>query len=177
MSSVLLLAAACTLHVGGPPSAGFWVSQVEAPVAEPNIDIIVLDAVETRLAAGGAFVKGGTALALLIERADWSPSRRDGDALVYAARLRVRAAGVDATRTCELSGEVLAPTSGNALPATRAAVFQSLAERCAAELVAWFVLAPAPAPLVPGAPDAGVLSPPTQPPPTPPPPALPVAPG
>lgn len=128
------------MHLGSPPAPTFRVAEVLAPVAEPGIDVAVLNAFESRLSLSPPADSERTALKLLVERADWTPSRRDGAVLIYSARLRVRASTPAAARSCDLAADVLSPSEAELAPAARASAFGSLAERCAAELVAWLVL-------------------------------------
>lgn len=139
---VLVWAVGCTLHLGSPPAPTFRVAQVLAPVAEPNIDVVVLAAVESRLALAAPSAEPTVAINLLVERADWAPSRRDGDVLVYSARLRVKVSTPSLDRACDLSAEVLSPSAAELAPPVREDAFGNLAERCAAELVAYLTLSP-----------------------------------
>ncbi len=81
-----LLFSGC-LHVGTPPSAAAWVVQVEAPVAEPDLDRALKGVLEAELRARGAW--GGPIAVVRVVQADWVPERRLDEVLVYAARLAV----------------------------------------------------------------------------------------
>ncbi len=137
MSTVFALLVGCALHVGTPPSRGYAVIRVDAPVAEAEIDVALRAAVEASLAARGA--SGSEPLALQVEVASWTPSRREGDLVVYLAELRVRFVAGERTRSSASSTFVPAPADAASARAEREAAFADLAERVAAEGVTWLL--------------------------------------
>lgn len=129
--------AGCTLHFGTPPSPGYAVVRVDAPVAEPDVDVRVRAAVEAALAARGA--SGTVPISLQVERASWSPSRREGDVVVYLAELRVRLVAGSRSRASSVSAQVPAPADAALARQARAEAFAGLAERAAVDGVTWLL--------------------------------------
>jgi hypothetical protein len=134
----LSLLAACTLHFGVRPVEGWRVDRVDAPVAEPDVDTALRGAVEAALAARGA--SGDRPLTITIERAEWTPARRDGDTLVYVASLRLRVLGAAREGSFDLREDVLAPATSEEARSVRAAAFRRLADRAAGQVAAWLAL-------------------------------------
>ncbi len=127
----------CTVHLGLPPSRGYAVVRVDAPVAEPDVDTRVRAAIEGALAARGA--SGSEALSVVVERASWSPARREGDVVVYTAELRLRLASGGRSRVAVASSQVPGPADAALARQARAAAFAALAERAAADGVTWLL--------------------------------------
>jgi hypothetical protein len=128
---------ACALHAGVMPAGGGWrLDDVVAPVAEPGIDDAVRAAVLDALAARGALDAGGTPLVVTVVAADWRPTRRSGDVLLWEAVLTVRfeAAGRAVTRTRTRVVTDVADAAG--ARAVREEAFAILARQVADEGVA-----------------------------------------
>lgn len=103
----------CALHVGVPPSGEGWqLPTVTAAVAEPGVDDSVRAAVTDALASRRAL--GGRPLAVTVEEASWTPSRRSGDVLLYDARLVVRFDAGDRSRRAWAARAVIDPGSAGA---------------------------------------------------------------
>lgn len=142
---LLPLFAACALHLGTLPAEGWSVVEVLAPVAEPGVEEEVRGAVVAALAGRGA--AGASPLQLAVERAEWRPGRRTGEAVIYDATLAVRFRTGARERAVVVSTAVPDPGDAAAAVGVRAATFADLARRAAAEGVTWLVLggaAPAP---------------------------------
>ncbi|MBM4391384.1 MAG: hypothetical protein FJ090_09700 [Deltaproteobacteria bacterium] len=137
MSTVFALLVGCALHVGAPPTRGYAVIRVDAPVAEASIDTALRSSVEAALAARAA--SGSEALALEVELASWTPSRREGELVVYLAELRVRFVAGERSRSSASSTLVPGPGDAAGARAAREAAFADLAERVAADGVTWLL--------------------------------------
>lgn len=137
MSTVLALLVGCALHVGTPPARGYAVIRVDAPVAEAEIDVALRASVAAALAARGA--SGSDPLSLEVEVASWTPSRREGELVVYLAELRVRFVAGDRSRSSRSSTLVPGPGDAAGARAARAAAFADLADRVAADGVTWLL--------------------------------------
>ena len=100
-----------------------------------------LDAVRAAVIDGLAARRalGGPALDLEVLAADWRPSRRSGDTLLYDARLVVRVRAGEASREAWAVASQADPGSAAGVPELRARVFEALAREVAAEIVAWAV--------------------------------------
>lgn len=137
VAPVWCLLLACVVHVGIAPPAHTWsLPSVEAPVAEPGVGDAVREALLARLAARRALDPGADALHVQVVTADWLPSRRSGDTLLYDARLVVRAQAGPRTREAWAQASIPDPGSA-ATPELRARVFADLADQVADELAAW----------------------------------------
>lgn len=135
---MLLLLSACAVHLGVAPALHRWsVPGVSAAVAEPGVGDAVRAALIEGLAARGALDPGGSPLVVEVRSADWLPSRRSGDTLVYDARLVVRVTAGATSREAWAVQSVPDPGVAAAVPELRARVFVTLSQEVAQELAAW----------------------------------------
>lgn len=134
----------CTMHWGMPPATVWHLATVSAPVAEPEVDRSVQDALLNRLslrrALGNSEARSLTAEVLA---ADWLPVGRSGDQLLYEARLLVRLRAGPQERTFSASQTVPDPGSAAAAVPLRNQVFAQLAEVVATAGVNWVLSLPA----------------------------------
>ncbi len=142
LSTVALLLAGCSVHVGVLPVRGTWtVAEVAAPVAEPDVDDWVEEAVTTSLGLRRALDPAGGALRVTVTEAAWSPSRRAGDVLLYEARLTLRLEADGRTVTRTRSWTVVDPGDAASARRLREDTFRALARQVADDGVTW-LLAP-----------------------------------
>lgn len=138
MSTLLLLLASCSLHLGTVPTPGFVLTEIVAPVAEPGVDDAVRGAVDRALSARNA--DGDTAVSIRVERADWRPGRRVGEVVTYDATLALRFRTGERERSVVVTSPFPDPGTAAAGDLARAAAFVQLAERAAEQGVAWLTL-------------------------------------
>jgi hypothetical protein len=137
--STLLLA--CALHLGTAPPASRWsVPAVLAPVAEPDVDLRVREALLDALAARGAL--GGPPLSVTVTVATFLPSRRAADTLLYDATLVLRVRAGARERDVLATASVIDPGNAGDASVLRADAFRRLARTAAAEVAAWAVAPP-----------------------------------
>ena len=110
---------------------------VGAAVAEPGVGDAVRAALLEGLAARGALDPAGSPLVVEVRSADWLPSRRSGETLIYDARLVVRVTAGGASRDAWALQAVPDPGVAAAVPELRARVFVELSQQVAQELAAW----------------------------------------
>lgn len=141
---LLLSTLLACLHLGvRPPAAVFGGVEVYAPVAEPGVDEALRSALLRALAARQATAASGATVEVRITEAALTPAVRGdpaapGGGLWYLARLRADVDAGGRARSFEVRDWV--PETG-AVP-DRAAVFDALAGRLAAEAAAWAAAAP-----------------------------------
>jgi hypothetical protein len=141
-TSWLLLAAGCAVHLGVVPASGsFSVAPVSAPVAEPDVDAWVEEAVTTALSARRALDPQGPSLQVTVTDAAWVPARRSGDVLLYEARLTLRLEGAGRTGTQTRTRTIVDPGDAASARALREATFRSLAREAAEDGVSWLLAA------------------------------------
>jgi hypothetical protein len=142
--SLLFLATGCAVHLGVIPTTGAYsVAAVEAPVAEPDADVWVEEALVTALVSRHALDPAGPALHVTVTEAAWLPAQRAGDVLLYDARLTLRLQAGDRVTTQTRARSVVDPGSAGEARAAREAVFRALARQAAEDGVAWLLEAPA----------------------------------
>lgn len=142
LSTVVLLLAGCSVHLGVMPVEGRWaVTEVSAPVAEPDVDAWVEEAVTTALVSRGAHAPDGGALRVTVTDASWNPARRAGDVLLFEARLTLALAAGDRTTTRTRIRTVVDPGEAAGARALREDTFRALAREAAEDGITW-LLAP-----------------------------------
>lgn len=142
LSTFPLFLFGCSVHLGTVPVEGRWsVATVDAPVAEPDVDAWMAEALAAALASRGALDPSGPAVTVTVTDASFTPARRAGDTLLYDARLTivVEAGGRTATRTRTWS--VVDPGDAAGARALREATFRTLARQVADDAIA-HLLAP-----------------------------------
>lgn len=140
MSTALLLLAGCAAHLGTIPASGGWaLTEVAAPVAEPDVDVQVRAALLDALAARRALANDGSPLRATVLEAAYVPSRRSGDVLVYEARLTVRLDAGERTVTRQRARLVSDPGDAAGGRAAREAAFRELARQVAEDGVSWLL--------------------------------------
>ncbi len=114
------------MHVGTVPITAGWALQtVRAPVVEPGVEDALRAAVNEALSARGA--QGERPLVVTVLRADWNPSRRSGNILLYDAVLVAQFASGDVVRETNAVRTVVAPATAAEAAHARAAAFDLLA--------------------------------------------------
>jgi hypothetical protein len=126
-----------------PPSTDWHLGAVSAPVAEEGVDLALqnalLDQLSLRQSLGNASSPTLTADVL---NADWVPTGRSGEQLLYEARLTIRLHAGSVSRNFSATQTVLDPgTAGASLP-LRAAVFAELSKVVAQTGINWVLSLP-----------------------------------
>ncbi len=134
----MLLAVACSWHLGTAPTTGFELVGTRAVVAEPGVEEVVGSAVVQALAARRAL--GSTPLELSITRAELRPGRRTGDTVIYDLTLAVEFRAGGRSRLVTVHSTLPDPGNAGAAAVDRSAAFRALAESAALEGVAWLTL-------------------------------------
>ena len=117
----------CFLHVGVPPTSSWWVAQAENASIEPELDTIFSQALQSSLAGRNALgTPAASPVHVRVVIADWSPSLRSGDQLLYEARLTIEAVTPTETRRFSVSRLVPDPGSAGAAQELRTQVFHDL---------------------------------------------------
>lgn len=138
MSTLALLLFGCAVHLGTIPVDGGWrVVRVEAPVAEPDVDAWVGEAVTSALAARGAHDPAGDVLRVTVTEASWSPARRSGPTLLYEARITLAIVAGERTGTRTRTWTVVDPGDAAGARALREDALRALARQVADDAVAW----------------------------------------
>lgn len=128
------------LHLGVPPAAGRWTVVVEAPVAEPELDRVLLATIEEELRARHGW--GGASATARVVRADWVPGRRLGEgtepgSLVYEARLEIEVEAGGARTRLSATTSRAGLTDGASASAAREEAFSALARELGASAAGW----------------------------------------
>ncbi|MFN7144460.1 MAG: hypothetical protein ACK4YP_11830 [Myxococcota bacterium] len=130
------------MHVGVLPVEGAWaVGEVAAPVAEPDVDAWVREALTTALASRGALDPGGRPVSVTVTEASFRPARRSGDVLLYEARLTVRFVAGEREGVRSRTWTVRDPGNAADARALREDTFRTLSRQVVEDGVAW-LLAP-----------------------------------
>lgn len=120
-----------------PLGHGWRVDAVIAPTAEVTVDDAVRTAVVRALAARGALVEMGSPLTVTVLKAEWVPTRRSGDQVLWEATLSVKFEADGRTGVRTRTRTVAGPEDAAAARSAREGAFEVLARQVAEDGVSW----------------------------------------